>query len=135
EIVALEEAHVIGGDHRGIVSLRQLDRRVQVPLLAGTTGALQLEEKVGAEQPPPELQLALCPRLVAGQQGAADVALATARERDQTDVILDDPIAPDYRHPAVLALAISPAKQAAEAAEAIQVATQQHQSAVPLGSR
>ena len=79
EVVRLQEAHVVGRDHRHAALRRQRHGGGDVGLLARPAEALQLDVEAIAEQLEPAIERLLGLALAAVAERAADVAFHAAR--------------------------------------------------------
>ena len=107
EVTRLEEAHVVGGHHRGVGFQRQVHGFMYIAFLVFAAGALQFEVVAVAEGRLPFLQQLFGFIIVARDQRAADIAIAAAGECDQAIAVLMDPFALHHRDAARLAFEVA----------------------------
>src|SRR6185312_8677619 len=88
EVLALEEAHVVGRDQRHPAARGELDRRGQVGGLLGPAEPLQLEVVAIVEQRAPLRQRRLRLRRALAQQCPPHICLHGTRQRDQAAAAL-----------------------------------------------
>jgi hypothetical protein len=118
KVVAREEAHVVGRDHRHALGGGEGHRGLQVVLLVLAPGPHQLEVIAITEGGQPAVERAFRLVSVACHQQPADVALAPAGQRDQARVGLSEPVRLEQGPSDVLVLAIAAGDEPREVAVA-----------------
>jgi hypothetical protein len=115
EVVAVEELHRVGGDHRQLEPRGERHRARHQRVGVRMTRALQLEVVASGKSGGPALRLAFRRFGVIGEQRLPDVAGGPARERDQALAALFQPLAAQLAAAAVLVLEPRPGQQLTEA--------------------
>ena len=129
ELGRLEEAHVVGGDHRHAAARRERHGAGDVGLLERPAEALQLEIETPRQQAEPGSERAFGIRLARVDERAADVAFLGAGQRDQAlERGHRQPAALDARHAALLALEIGTGHEPREVAVTLLRLTEQRQA-------
>ena len=127
EILALEEAHVVAGDHRHVEFDRQAHRRRHEGLLVGALGAHQLEIEAVAEMALPFTHAFARGPVAAADQHPARFAVATGKH-DQSAIGLDQPGAVDQGEIAMPAIRPGARHEARQVAIAFEILAEQCQS-------
>ena len=130
EVVARQEAHVVGRDHGHAARDGEPELSRDALLVPGAPGALQFEIVAVAEQREPRVErapgLVLAPR----EQRPSDVAVASARQRDEPGRRLGiEPRALQGRAAPALAFEIRPGHEPGEIEIATRALAQQHDAA------
>ena len=129
ELLGAQEAHVVGRHDRHCAPRGEPQRAGDVGFLEGPAEALQLEVEALGEQLLPARQRRVRLRLVAVDQGAADLAFERARQRDQSvDARPGEPLAPHARNAAFLPFEPGAADEPRQVAVAVVVLAQQRQA-------